>query len=91
MSIVIRHKETGRRALIKGAFINFTRPECPKHAYFRMPKNTPKCVQAERMNIVKTCRSLPVQMFGKRKGPFLKLAPVPGWEIIDAWEEVYAS
>ena len=85
MSIVIQHKETGRRALIKGLFIN---PKNKKFAYVRDHGQGFKCVNAGRMTLEKTCKTLPVAIFGKRKGPFMKLAPAEGWEIVDYFEEL---
>jgi hypothetical protein len=84
MSIVIQHRESGRRALITTLFLdNHGRPN---FAYCRSFGQTLKSVIAGRMKIVKECKSLPAAMFGKRKGPFLKLAPAPGWDIVDFFE-----
>jgi hypothetical protein len=91
MSIVIQHRKTGRCALITTLFVNNNSSENvtwlgADFAYCRSFGQRLKCVEAGRMKIVKKCKSLPAAMFGKRKGPFLKLAPAPEWEIIDSFD-----
>lgn len=92
MSIVIQHKESGRRALITTVFISTRHLHGQSYtgtnfAYCRNFGQALKSVAAGRLEIVKECKSLPTAMFGNRKGPFLKLAPVEGWEIVDYFEE----
>jgi hypothetical protein len=84
MSIVIQHRESGRRALITTIFLD--NQGRGNFAYCRYFGQTLKSVVAGRMEIVNECKSLPANMFGKRKGPFLKLVPAPGWEIVDCFE-----
>jgi hypothetical protein len=84
MSIVIQHRKTGRCALITTLFLD--NQGRGNFAYCRFSGQHLKCVEAGRMKIVKKCKSLPAAMFGKRKGPFLKLAPTPEWEIIDSFD-----
>lgn len=78
---------TGRRALITTLFTRSdNRPlgQSEKYAYVKDFGQGLKCVIAGRMERVKTCKTLPSNMFGKRKGPFVKLQPAKGWIIVES-------
>lgn len=98
MTIIIQNDLLKRRARITTLFIKkIDYPILRAHqdaglplsgfAYCKSFGQSLKCVVAGRMKIVKSCRSLPSTIFGKRKGPFLKLVPADGWYIVDYYEE----
>lgn len=80
-AIKLINTTTGRKVLITTAFTAHTQNK-PKYAYIRDFGQQLKCVAGGHMHIVNYPQRLPVQMFGKRTGPFYKLQPAEGWEIL---------
>lgn len=52
-----------------------------KFAYGYYYGNSLRCEVYGHMQAVKSIKTLPSVIFGKRKGPFVKLEPCEGWEI----------